>query len=138
MGSCLSKHDLNSQIDLVIEILKRPGEVLPVCASQGVFKVVREKWGANFESFVSDKITVVAGDTSYENLGLTVDQLKEMHKDIDVVINVAATTKFDERYDVALGVNTLGAKNVVNFAKNCSRIQFVRVHLFGMNFCKEN
>ncbi|XP_021837607.1 alcohol-forming fatty acyl-CoA reductase-like [Spinacia oleracea] len=62
-----------------------------------LFKVVREKWGANFESFVSDKITVVAGDTSYENLGLTVDQLKEMHKDIDVVINVAATTKFDER-----------------------------------------
>ena len=36
---------------------------------------------------------------------------------IDVIVNLAATTDFDERYDVALGINTLGAKNVLCFAK---------------------
>lgn len=29
------------------------------------------------------------------------------------------------RYDVALGVNTLGAKHVVNFAKNCAKIELL-------------
>ncbi|KNA24879.1 hypothetical protein SOVF_011660 [Spinacia oleracea] len=101
-----------------------------------LFKVLRRKWGTNFESFVSEKITAVAGDISYENLGLTVDQMKQIYKDIDVVINVAATIKFDERYDVALGVNTLGAKNVVNFAKNCAKIQLL-IHVSTAYVCGE-
>ncbi|XP_021729655.1 alcohol-forming fatty acyl-CoA reductase-like [Chenopodium quinoa] len=101
-----------------------------------LFKVLREKLGSNFESFTSEKITVVAGDTSYENLGLTAEQMKEMYEDIDIVINVAATTKFEERYDVALGVNTLGPKHVVNFAKNCAKIQLL-IHVSTAYVCGE-
>uniref|UniRef100_A0A803MKL2 Fatty acyl-CoA reductase n=1 Tax=Chenopodium quinoa TaxID=63459 RepID=A0A803MKL2_CHEQI len=93
-----------------------------------LFNVLREKWGSSFDSIVSEKIRAVAGDTSDENLGLSDDQLNEMSSDIDIVINVAATTRFDERYDVALGVNTLGPKHVVNFAKACAKIQlFIHV-----------
>ncbi|XP_021837609.1 fatty acyl-CoA reductase 3 isoform X2 [Spinacia oleracea] len=101
-----------------------------------LFKVLREKWGTNFESFVSEKISVVAGDTSYENLGLTAHQMKEMFEDIDIVINVAATTKFDERYEVALGVNTLGPKHVVQFAKSCAKIQLL-IHVSTAYVCGE-
>ncbi|XP_021750966.1 alcohol-forming fatty acyl-CoA reductase-like [Chenopodium quinoa] len=101
-----------------------------------LFKVLKEKLGSNFESFVSEKITVVAGDTSYENLGLTAEQMKDMYEDIDIVINVAATTKFEERYDVALGVNTLGPKHVVNFAKSCAKIQLL-IHVSTAYVCGE-
>lgn len=62
-----------------------------------LFKILREKWGTKFECFMSEKISAVAGDTSYENLGITGHRLKQMYNDIDIVINVAATTKFDER-----------------------------------------
>ncbi|KMT03618.1 hypothetical protein BVRB_8g190320 [Beta vulgaris subsp. vulgaris] len=101
-----------------------------------LFNVLREKMGPNFERLISDKITPVAGDTSYENFGLTAGQLTEMNEDIDIVINVAATTKFDERYDVALGVNTFGAKHVVNFAKKCANIQLL-IHVSTAYVCGE-
>ncbi|XP_074312156.1 alcohol-forming fatty acyl-CoA reductase-like [Silene latifolia] len=103
-----------------------------------LFRVLREKMGQNFESFISEKITPVAGDTSYENLGLIDDNLKtEMFKDVDIVINVAATTKFEERYDVALGVNTMGPSNVVNFAKKCTNIKLL-IHVSTAYVCGEN
>ncbi|XWS52865.1 hypothetical protein CRYUN_Cryun11dG0108900 [Craigia yunnanensis] len=51
-----------------------------------------------------------------------------MWKEVDVVVNLAATTNFDERYDVALGLNTLGAKYVANFAKKCVKLK-VLVHV---------
>ncbi|XP_021750965.1 fatty acyl-CoA reductase 3-like [Chenopodium quinoa] len=101
-----------------------------------LFKVLKEKLGTHFEAFMSEKISVVAGDASYENLGLTAKQMKHMYESIDIVINVAATTKFDERYDVALGVNTLGAKNVVKFAKTCCNIQLL-IHVSTAYVCGE-
>ncbi|XP_056689738.1 alcohol-forming fatty acyl-CoA reductase isoform X2 [Spinacia oleracea] len=99
-----------------------------------LFKILREKLGADFDCFVSEKVTPVMGDTSYEDLGVDASQLKEMYEDIDIVVNVAATTKYEERYDVALGVNTLGAKHVVNFAKNCAKIKLL-IHVSTAYVC---
>ncbi|KAI7756639.1 hypothetical protein M8C21_021390, partial [Ambrosia artemisiifolia] len=48
-----------------------------------------------------------------------------MWGNIDVVVNVAATTNFDERYDIALALNTFGAKNVLNFASQCVKIKLL-------------
>lgn len=101
-----------------------------------LFKVLREKLGSNFESFMSEKISAIAGDTSYDNLGITAHELDQMFGEIDIVINVAATTKFLERYDMALGVNTFGAKNVVNFAKKCPKIQLL-IHVSTAYVCGE-
>jgi fatty acyl-CoA reductase len=63
-----------------------------------LFRVVREKWGANLDSFISEKIIAVPGDVSYENLGVQdCEQRKDMWKEIDIILNSAATTAFDER-----------------------------------------
>ncbi|OMO70207.1 Male sterility, NAD-binding protein [Corchorus capsularis] len=94
-----------------------------------LFKVLKEKCGKNFNSFISEKITLVPGDISLEDLGVKDSNLvQEMWREMDVVVNLAATTNFDERYDVALGLNTLGAKYVVSFAKKCSKLK-VLVHV---------
>ncbi|CAM8902892.1 unnamed protein product [Rhodiola kirilowii] len=62
-------------------------------------------------SFISEKVVPVAGDISCEDLGLKDAALtKEMWKEVDVVVNLAATTNFDERYDIALGLNTMRPK----------------------------
>ncbi|KAI3411444.1 Fatty acyl-CoA reductase [Psidium guajava] len=88
-----------------------------------LFRVVKEKHGPNFGSLISEKVTVVPGDITSEDLGVMDSDLREhMWAQIDVIVNLAATTNFDERYDVALGVNTYGAKYVTDFAKKCPRL----------------
>ncbi|KAI7756529.1 hypothetical protein M8C21_013358, partial [Ambrosia artemisiifolia] len=94
--------------------------------AKDLFKVLKEKYGTNLQSFLSEKVIPVAGDITFENLGVKDSNLiQEMWRDIDVVVNVAATTNFDERYDVAFALNTLGAKNVLNFATKCVNIKLL-------------
>ncbi|KAL3580902.1 hypothetical protein D5086_018737, partial [Populus alba] len=103
-----------------------------------LFRVLREKHGAGLHSFISEKVTPVPGDISHEDLGVKDSSLKdEIWREIDVMLNFAATTNFDERYDVALGINTLGALHVLNFAKKCVKIKMLvhvstgKARLFG-------
>ncbi|XP_076910406.1 alcohol-forming fatty acyl-CoA reductase-like [Bidens hawaiensis] len=94
--------------------------------AKDLFNILKEKYGTQLQSFLSEKVTPVAGDITYENLGIKDSSLiKEMWEDIDVVVNVAATTNFDERYDTALALNTFGAKHVLNFASKCVKIKLL-------------
>ncbi|WRX29215.1 Fatty acyl-coenzyme A reductase, partial [Theobroma cacao] len=69
-------------------------------------------------------VIAVPGDISSENLGVNESKLREqMLKEIEIVVHVAATTGFNERYDVALAINTFGAFNALNFAKKCDAIK---------------
>ncbi|KAG9445383.1 hypothetical protein H6P81_016723 [Aristolochia fimbriata] len=91
-----------------------------------VSRILRERRGKSFESFVSEKVTPFAGNLCYENLGVKDSILREeMWREVQIVIIVAATTAFDERYDVALGINTTGAKRVLEFAKKCPKIEML-------------
>ncbi|XP_077235828.1 alcohol-forming fatty acyl-CoA reductase-like isoform X2 [Tasmannia lanceolata] len=91
-----------------------------------VFRLLREKYGEGFYAFIWDKVTPVSGDIAYENLGIKDISLKEeMWREISVILNVAATTNFAERYDVSLIVNTLGAKHVLEFAKKCVKLNML-------------
>ncbi|KAF6145844.1 hypothetical protein GIB67_028839 [Kingdonia uniflora] len=102
-----------------------------------VFKVLREKLGAGFDDFVLEKIVPIAGDTTCENLGIEDSDLRdELWREVDIIVNTAATIKFDERYDVALGTNTMGAKNVLHFAKKCLKLQNL-VHVSTAYVCGE-
>ena len=89
-----------------------------------LFRVLKQKMGANFESFISEKIMVVPGDITCKNLGIKDPKLNdELFRDIDVIVNLAATTNFDERYDVSLYLNTFGARHILDFAKQCSSLK---------------
>ncbi|KAK9755933.1 hypothetical protein RND81_01G060300 [Saponaria officinalis] len=94
-----------------------------------LFKVLKQKMGAKFNSFISEKVTVVAGDITLEDLSIKDLNLKnELWSHIDVIVNLAANTNFDERYDVSLYLNTFGAKHVLDFAKKCTKLKvFIQV-----------
>ncbi|XP_059314845.1 alcohol-forming fatty acyl-CoA reductase-like [Lycium ferocissimum] len=105
--------------------------------AKDLFKVLREKCGPNFTTFVSQRTTIVPGDITCENLGVNDSNLlDEMWKEVDIVVNLAATTNFDERYDVALGINTFGARHVLNFAKKCNKLK-VLLHVSTAYVCGE-
>ena len=54
--------------------------------------------GADLSSFISERVTLVPGDITCENLGVKDSNLvEEMWREVDVVVNLAATTNFDER-----------------------------------------
>lgn len=67
--------------------------------AKDLFKLLREKHGANLNTFISERTTIIPGDITIENLGVKdTNLLEEMWREVDVVVNLAATTNFDERY----------------------------------------
>ncbi|KAK4753753.1 hypothetical protein SAY87_001857 [Trapa incisa] len=98
--------------------------------SKELFRVLREKLGAvKLNALISEKVVMVPGDITCQDMGVRDSSLiEQMLNQVDVVVNLAATTNFDERYDVALNVNTLGARHVVEFAKKCTSLA-VMVHV---------
>ncbi|KAF7121107.1 hypothetical protein RHSIM_Rhsim13G0109500 [Rhododendron simsii] len=103
-----------------------------------LFKVLREKWGEDFNSRISEKVIPVSGDVTSEDLiSLEKSDLRdELWRDIDVIVHSAATTKFDERYDIAMGINVMGAMHVLNFAKKCTNIKML-LHVSTAYVCGE-
>lgn len=61
--------------------------------------MVKEKMGGDFYHFICEKVKVVGGDICCEDdLGIKDPNLiEEMQRHLDVVVNLAATTNFDER-----------------------------------------
>ncbi|XP_022898658.1 fatty acyl-CoA reductase 3-like [Olea europaea var. sylvestris] len=105
--------------------------------AKDLFMVLKEKYGRNLNSLISQKIVVVPGDITCENLGIKDrDLLEEMWKEIDVVVNLAATTNFDERYEVSLDINTFGAMRALSFSKKCSKLK-VHIHVSTAYVCGE-
>ena len=63
-----------------------------------IFRVLRNNLGANLESFIFERVTPIPGDISDENFGIKDSILiEEMWNEIEIVLNSAATTNFDER-----------------------------------------
>ncbi|KAK3205753.1 hypothetical protein Dsin_019799 [Dipteronia sinensis] len=104
-----------------------------------LFRILKDKWGGmgNLHAFISEKVVAVPGEVSYDNLGVKDFNLcEEMWRNIDIILNFAATTNFDERYDVALGTNTTGAFHVLSFAKKCVNIKML-LHVSTAYVCGE-
>lgn len=88
-----------------------------------------------FCSLVEEKVFAISGDISQEDMGIINSQLRnEMYKEIDIIINSAAT--FDERYDIAMNVNVVGAMNVLKFAKNCTKVKML-LHVSTAYVCSK-
>ncbi|KAK9126680.1 hypothetical protein Scep_015526 [Stephania cephalantha] len=102
-----------------------------------LFKNLREMHGTGFEAFLFERMIPVAGNIARENLGIADSKMmEEMWREVTVVVNLAAITNFSARYNVALSINTLGAKHVLDFAKKCARPDIV-LHVSTAYVCGE-
>ncbi|CAI5517001.1 unnamed protein product [Closterium sp. Naga37s-1] len=90
-----------------------------------IFGHLRSKHGSAYEQFMAAKLGAVEGDISREGLGLSPSVLEEIRSKVQVVINSAATTTFDERYDVALNINTQGPRRLLELAHSCPHLQLL-------------
>jgi len=92
-----------------------------------IFDRLRARYGERLEALVREKVKIVAGDVSYPDLALAPGSLQELGREVDVIINAAASVSFDERFDRAVEVNTLGPLHLLNFAKRFTNPTLVHV-----------
>ncbi|KAJ7545775.1 hypothetical protein O6H91_08G009800 [Diphasiastrum complanatum] len=88
-----------------------------------LFQLIEDKYGKQFKNFMQSKLTAVAGNVSRDGLGLGKEVAVELANKIDIIVNSAATTTFDERYDVAVDINTRGPLRLLEFGKKCPHLQ---------------
>jgi nucleoside-diphosphate-sugar epimerase len=97
------------------------------------FDRLREIHGPRFTAMMREKLAVVAGDLTLDRLGLDTERYDELTREVDVVINSAATVVFDEQLDLALELNTFGPRRMLEFAKACRNAVFMHVSTAYVN-----
>ncbi|XP_034693380.1 fatty acyl-CoA reductase 2 [Vitis riparia] len=99
-----------------------------------VFDCLQQAYGKSYQAFMLSKLVPVAGDVCGSSLGLEKDFAEAIAKEVDVIVNSAANTTFDERYDIAIDINTKGPCHLMNFAKNCKKLKlFLQVSTAYVN-----
>ena len=97
------------------------------------FARLRADLGDRFDAVMREKVVAVPSDLTEDRLGMDAETYARLTREVDIVINSAATVVFDEPLDLALAQNTLGAKRVVEFAKACRNAVFVHVSTAYVN-----
>ena len=65
----------------------------------------------------------VTGDLTLENLGLSVEDRAKITENVHVILNCAASVKFDDKLHKALQINYWGAQRILQLAKECKHLE---------------
>src|SRR5688572_22809167 len=87
------------------------------------FNPLRERYGGpdGLAKFLKSKVSVVDGDITEKNLGLSEEDAERVAKDLDVLINSSGRVTFNPPLESALRTNVEGTKNVIGFARRMKR-----------------
>lgn len=93
-----------------------------------LFGRVEEKHGRYYQEFVKEKLIPIVGNICEPNLGMDSDSARAVLEDVNVIIESAAVTTLNERYDVLLDANVKGPQRLMRFAKMCNNLELI-VHI---------
>ncbi|TVU30894.1 hypothetical protein EJB05_22546 [Eragrostis curvula] len=88
-----------------------------------LFKCLREINGNDYHSIVETKLVPVIGDIREAGIGISIELADKIAQEVDIIVNSAGNTTFDERYDTAMDINTLGPLRVLSFAHRFQRLK---------------
>ncbi|HEX6184217.1 MAG TPA: SDR family oxidoreductase, partial [Pyrinomonadaceae bacterium] len=91
------------------------------------FDPLRARYGAAFEDFIREKVSLVNGDIAEDHLGFGEEEAEAVAGDIDVLINSAGNVTFNPPLESALRTNVVGTQNVIKFARRMKRPALVHV-----------
>ncbi|KAE9621708.1 putative oxidoreductase [Lupinus albus] len=99
-----------------------------------LFRCLRQIHGKSYQAFMLSKLVPVVGNICESNLGLDGDTYDVIVEKVDVIVNSAANTTFDERYDTAININTRGPCRVMSIVKKCKNLKlFLQVSTAYVN-----
>ncbi|WMV34572.1 hypothetical protein MTR67_027957 [Solanum verrucosum] len=90
-----------------------------------LFKYLEEMHGESYKLFIQNKLVPVVGNIYEPNLGMDIITTQQIAQEIDLIVNSAAITTFDERYDLALDANVNGPRRLMIFAKKCNKLKLL-------------
>src|SRR5260370_4775892 len=90
------------------------------------FRPLQEKYGGDLERFLREKCVALAGDVTDPLLGLSEEQVKALSGKLACVINCAGLVTFNPSLEIAVSVNTEGARNA---AELCKKTGATLVHI---------
>ncbi|XP_059061576.1 fatty acyl-CoA reductase wat-like [Achroia grisella] len=71
------------------------------------------------------KIVPIVGDMELPGLGISEEDRRTITSKITVIINAAATVKFDEKLSISTAINVKGTKEVIKLAKECRNLKAI-------------
>jgi len=81
-------------------------------------------WSPSVAAHVEQRVRIVCGDISRENLGLTNDEWTSLSRDIHAVLHNAAFVNYVLNYDVLKPHNVDGTRRLLRFAHSARRKEF--------------
>uniref|UniRef100_M1C7I6 Fatty acyl-CoA reductase n=1 Tax=Solanum tuberosum TaxID=4113 RepID=M1C7I6_SOLTU len=90
-----------------------------------LFKCLKEMQGESYESFIRSKLIPVVGNIHEPNLGMDIIISQEIAQEIDLIIDSAANSTLDLRYDLALDAHVNGSYQLMMFAKKCKNLKLL-------------
>ena len=63
-----------------------------------LFKRLQENHGKDYQGFIATKLVPVVGDVRETNIGIAPELADEIAERVDIIVNSAANTTFDERF----------------------------------------
>ncbi|KAF5207250.1 Fatty acyl-coa reductase [Thalictrum thalictroides] len=88
-----------------------------------LFMHMRQFYGKSYKEFMLKKLIPIVGNVSESGLGMEVGFADHIANEVDIIVHSAGNTTFDERYDVAIDINTLGPCRMLSFAKRCKGLK---------------
>nr|XP_049707262.1 fatty acyl-CoA reductase wat isoform X1 [Helicoverpa armigera]XP_049707263.1 fatty acyl-CoA reductase wat isoform X2 [Helicoverpa armigera]XP_049707264.1 fatty acyl-CoA reductase wat isoform X3 [Helicoverpa armigera]XP_049707265.1 fatty acyl-CoA reductase wat isoform X4 [Helicoverpa armigera] len=71
------------------------------------------------------KVVPIVGDMELPGLGISEEDRKMLTSKVTIIINAAATVKFDEKLSVSTAINVKGTKEVLKLAKECRNLKAI-------------
>ncbi|KAL8030499.1 hypothetical protein ABFX02_14G289400 [Erythranthe guttata] len=93
-----------------------------------LFESIREKHGKSYEEFVREKLIPIVGNICEPNLGMDTYSMHAIMDEVDVIIQSAASTAFNDRYDYLIDTNVNAPQRLMRLAKRCKNLKLV-VHI---------
>uniref|UniRef100_M0ZS93 Fatty acyl-CoA reductase n=2 Tax=Solanum tuberosum TaxID=4113 RepID=M0ZS93_SOLTU len=90
-----------------------------------LFKCIEEMHGKTYKLFIENKLIPIVGNIYEPNLGMDIITSDKIAQEIDLIVDSAAITTFDERYDSALDANVNGPYQLMMFAKKCKNLKLL-------------
>ena len=100
---------------------------LDIMENSPALSPLRERHGAALHHFLDEKIVVLGGDITSDNLGYSEERAAEIAADIDLVLNCSGRVTFNPSLEAALQTNVHGTRNTIAFARRMKRPALVHI-----------
>nr|CAD7199568.1 unnamed protein product [Timema douglasi] len=72
-----------------------------------------------------EKIVMVSGDISLAKLGFSPVDYEMLTRQVNIILHLAATVKFDEKVNIAVPINITGTKEIINLGRECVNLKSI-------------